>query len=333
MGPTEGDGTTTDAFISKLTAAGSALAYSTYLGGGGIDVANAVAVDSSGAAYVAGYTDSTDFDTMGPIEGDGGDAASDAFISKLNAAGSALAYSTYLGGNSGDFARAIAVDASGGAYVAGEAASTDFNTVGPIEGDGDGSTNDAFISKIAVPAPTITDTDPDSPANDNTVLVKGAAAAATSVRLYVNASCTGAPLAAAPATQFASPGLAVTVPDNSTTALHATDTDAASVVSACSAAFTYTEDSAQPNSTISRVRVNSRRRKATVTFSGTDTASSPSELDFECKLDRRSFAPCGSPKTYSRLKIGRHTVKVRATDEAGNLEASVASRRFQVGRR
>jgi hypothetical protein len=331
MGPIEGDGTSSDAFISKLTAAGSALAYSTYLGGNGADNADAIAVDSSGAAYVAGETYSTDFNTMGPIESDGADADADAFISKLTAAGSALAYSTYLGGGGADFANAIAVDASGAAYVAGETGSTDFNTVGPIEGDGTGT--DAFISKLAVPAPTITDTDPDSPANDNTLLVKGAAAAATTVRVYANGSCTGIPLAAAPAAEFASPGLAVTVADNSTTALHATDTDAASVVSACSAAFPYTEDSAQPNSTISRVRVNSRRRRATVTFSGTDAVSSPSALDFECKLDGRAFAPCGSPKTYRKLKPGRHTVKVRATDEVGNLETSVASRSFRVRRR
>jgi lipopolysaccharide export system protein LptC len=328
VGPIEGNGAVKDAFVSKLTAAGSALAYSTYLGGNSTDIANAIAVDSSGAGYVAGRTDSTDFNTVGLIEADG--TGTDAYVSKLTAAGSALAYSTYLGGDGGDYANGIAVDSSGAAYVAGQTFSTNFNTMGPIETDG--TVDDAFVSKLAVPAPTIIDTDPDSPANDNTVLVKGGASFAATVRVYDSATCAGAPLAIGTAAQFASPGLAVTVPDNSTTALRATDTDTNSLVSACSAAFAYTEDSAQPNSTIARVVVKSRRRKATVTFSGTDAASSPSELDFECKLDGGPFAACDSPQTYRKLKLGRHTVKVRATDEAGNLETSVTTRSFRVRR-
>ena len=87
----------------------------------------------SGSAYLAGYTESVDFDTVGPIESNS--ASADAFVSKLNAAGSALVYSTYLGGGGNDSAITIAVDPSGAAYVAGRTDSTDFNTVGPIEGD------------------------------------------------------------------------------------------------------------------------------------------------------------------------------------------------------
>ena len=71
------------------------LAYSTYLGGGGNEIAYDVAVDSSGA-YITGRTDSTNFDTVGGVEGNS--AGTDAFVSKLNPAGNALAYSTYLGG-------------------------------------------------------------------------------------------------------------------------------------------------------------------------------------------------------------------------------------------
>ncbi len=144
VGQIEGDSAGTDGFVSKLTPAGSALAYSTYIGGGSDDYALGIAVDSADAAYVAGFTGSTDFDTVGQIEGDSADF--DAFVSKLTPAGSALAYSTYLGGASSDEGRGIAVDASGAAYVTGYTQSTDFNTVGQIEDDSAG--DDAFVSKL-----------------------------------------------------------------------------------------------------------------------------------------------------------------------------------------
>ena len=106
-----------DAFVTKLIPAGSALAYSTYLGGDAVDERAGIAVDSAGAAYVTGPTVSTDFNTVGQIEGDS--AARDAFVSKLTPAGNALAYSTYLGGDSDDLGLGIAVDSAGAAYVTG----------------------------------------------------------------------------------------------------------------------------------------------------------------------------------------------------------------------
>jgi uncharacterized repeat protein (TIGR01451 family) len=144
VAPIEGDEASGDAFVFKLDASGSSLVYSTYLGGNLSDAASGIAVDANGAAYVTGATSSTDFNTVGPIEGD--EASSDAFVSKLNATGSALVYSTYLGGNDHDFAKAIALDAGGAAYVTGETSSTDFNTVGPIEGDE--ASIDAFVAKL-----------------------------------------------------------------------------------------------------------------------------------------------------------------------------------------
>jgi Beta-propeller repeat len=113
--------TTSDAFVTKLNAAGSGLIYSTYLGGSFNDYGSGIAVDSAGNAYVTGYTTSTDFPTMNPYQaahgGDGGE--NDAFVTKLNATGSALVYSTYLGGSDEDWGCAIAVDSSGDAYVTG----------------------------------------------------------------------------------------------------------------------------------------------------------------------------------------------------------------------
>ncbi|HEV2491575.1 MAG TPA: SBBP repeat-containing protein [Terriglobia bacterium] len=116
-----------DAFVAKLDAAGDALVYSTYLGGAGNDVGLGIAVDPAGRAYVAGYTCSTDFPVVNPIQAtSSGDC--DGFVSKLNSAGDALVYSTYLGGSNTDVAQAIRADPAGNAYVTGYTLSADFPT-------------------------------------------------------------------------------------------------------------------------------------------------------------------------------------------------------------
>src|SRR6185295_8448630 len=113
--------------------AGTALIYSTYLGGISDDDANSIAVDSSGNVVIAGSTASTDFPTTaGAIRRTCNTASNggcfDAFVAKLNASGSALVYSTYLGGTGDDEARGVAVDSAGNAYVAGKTSSTNFPT-------------------------------------------------------------------------------------------------------------------------------------------------------------------------------------------------------------
>jgi hypothetical protein len=115
-----------DAFVTKLDAAGSGLVYSTYLGGSDFEGGQGIAVDNAGSAYVAGYTDSTDFPTTAGAAqtSNAGGFGADTFVTKLDAAGSALVYSTYLGGGDNDFGQGIAVDDAGSAYVTGE---TGFN--------------------------------------------------------------------------------------------------------------------------------------------------------------------------------------------------------------
>ena len=143
----------TEAFITKLNAAGSALIYSTYLGGSGGDSGSDLAVDASGHAYVTGYTSSTDFPTTaGSFKTSHNGNGTDAFITKLNTAGSALVYSTYLGGSTNDHGSAIAVDTSGYAYVTGYTKSTDFpTTAGAYDNSFNDSFNsDAFITKVNV---------------------------------------------------------------------------------------------------------------------------------------------------------------------------------------
>jgi polysaccharide biosynthesis protein PslG len=102
------------------------------------------------------------------------------------------------------------------------------------------------VDTHAPAAPQITGTDPASPANDNAPKVKGTAAAGSTVRLYKTAGCTGTAVASGSAAQFASPGLGVSVLDNTTTMFRATARDAAGNTSACSAALQYVEDSTAP---------------------------------------------------------------------------------------
>jgi len=111
------------AFVTKLNAAGDGLIYSTYLGGTNSEVGSGIAVDSAGYAYVVGATFSSDFPTFNAFQAARASTASEVFVTKLNADGSALLYSTYLGGDGHDSGSAIAVDDFGNAYVTGTAGS------------------------------------------------------------------------------------------------------------------------------------------------------------------------------------------------------------------
>ncbi len=152
-------GSISDAFVTKLDPAGTAFVYSTYLGGSGEDYATKVRVDSSGAAYVAGYTNSGDFPTLrafqsapgggtcGPSSGPS--ACFDAFVTKLTAEGAAFVYSTYLGGNGGDYAYGLAIDDDGDAYVTGSTTSTNFPvSAEALKATGGGISVDAFVTKL-----------------------------------------------------------------------------------------------------------------------------------------------------------------------------------------
>ena len=135
-----------EGFVAKLNASRNNLVYSTYLGGSGSESLNGLAVDSLGQAYIAGSTDSADFPTQSPLQFYSG--GNDAFVVKLNATGSALVYSTYLGGSSGDSAFSIALDCLGNAYVVGLTNSANFPTTGgafqPVYAGG----GDVFVAKI-----------------------------------------------------------------------------------------------------------------------------------------------------------------------------------------
>jgi hypothetical protein len=153
-----------DAFVTKLNPTGSALVYSTYLGGNGGDRGAGIAVDAAGNAYVTGGTGSTNFPTTpGAFQPTCG---GDAFVTKLDPTGSALVYSTCLGGVDADYGQGIALDGNANAYVTGSTASKDFPiTEGAFQPVFSDALNrypapDAFVAKIVdlVPPPPPTPT-------------------------------------------------------------------------------------------------------------------------------------------------------------------------------
>jgi hypothetical protein len=136
-----------DVFVTKLNATGTALAYSTFLGGTAVDNGERVSVDAAGSAYVLGFSSSTDFPVTAGAADRTANGAFDVTISKLNPAGSALVYSTFLGGAGFDDGGGLAIDAAGNAYVSGGTGSTDFPTTpGAFDTTSDGG--DAFVTKL-----------------------------------------------------------------------------------------------------------------------------------------------------------------------------------------
>ena len=141
-----------DVFVAKLNPTGSALVYSTYLGGIGDDNGHDIVLDAANNAYLTGRTNSTNFPTtVGAFDTtyNGGPFCGDAFVTKLDPSGSALLYSTYLGGSGEECGAGIAVDSAANAYIIGTVRSTDFPTTPsafqPAFGGGFG---DAFVTKL-----------------------------------------------------------------------------------------------------------------------------------------------------------------------------------------
>jgi Beta-propeller repeat/HYDIN/CFA65/VesB-like, Ig-like domain len=149
---------TKNGFVSKLNPAGTTLVYSTYLGGSAVDQAQGIAVNSSGSAFVTGFTESSDFPTQQAIQAilgiTGGSSCgafpcADSFVTQINPAGTALTLSTFLGGSAADFGNSIAIDSSGGVYVAGSTASSNFPAIaGAYQGNLAGVAGNAFAAKI-----------------------------------------------------------------------------------------------------------------------------------------------------------------------------------------
>jgi hypothetical protein len=154
-----GSTTSDHAFVTKLNSSGTALVYSTFLGGSGSENSSTgnIAIDAAGNAYISGLTSSIDFPmTANAIQVAFGGAPSDAFVAELNAIGNALIFSTYLGGAAGDQAYGLALDGAGSVYVMGTTTSANFPTTpGAFEPNVNIGTGTIFVTKIGA-APTTT---------------------------------------------------------------------------------------------------------------------------------------------------------------------------------
>jgi hypothetical protein len=137
-----------DIYVAQLDPAGSELVYATYLGGTRFDYATGLDVDASGKAYVSGYTNSTDFPITAGVVDTQFEGTVEAVVTKLNPSGSALEYSTYLGGNYEDYAYGIAVDAAGSAHLTGRTTSSDFPTTNGAYDRVNHDYEDAFVTKL-----------------------------------------------------------------------------------------------------------------------------------------------------------------------------------------
>jgi len=162
-----------DAFVTKLNSKGSALVYSTYLGGsGGVDRGWGIALDDAGNVCITGDTSSNNFPISNAIQATFGGGPTDAFVTKLNAAGSGLVYSTFLGGSLTDEGRGIACKGTD-VYVTGDTSSFNFPTSNPLQVNNAGGLehhDDAFVVRIGetapVPIPTPTPTPTPAPVTD-----------------------------------------------------------------------------------------------------------------------------------------------------------------------
>jgi hypothetical protein len=141
-----------NSYVAKLASDGQTLAYSTYLGGSRTDTGTGIAVDSLGAAYITGSTDSPNFPTKNPIQS--ALQFTDAFVTKISSDGSGLIYSTFLGGTGLDQGNDIAVDAEGNAYVVGRTYSINFPMAYPLQGANVGYSS-GFVSKISSDGSTL----------------------------------------------------------------------------------------------------------------------------------------------------------------------------------
>ena len=139
-----------DGFVTKVNPAGTGLVYSTFLGGSKYDAGKSIAVDMSGNAYIAGITESTNFPTTnGAYDKTYNGGYEDVFVTKLNPAGNALVYSTYLGGSESDRGFSMAMDKSGNVYVTGDTQSSNFPTTSGAYDQTYNSVEDAIVFKLA----------------------------------------------------------------------------------------------------------------------------------------------------------------------------------------
>jgi hypothetical protein len=297
-----------DGFITKVAPTGAALAYSSFLGGGATtsgggadDGATDVVVNGSGEAYVTGFTDSTDFPVTSdayqstrspslPIQG------YDSFATHFSAGGGSLAYSTYFRAGASQFseaAKGIDVNPAGRIFIAGSVESARMTaTPGAFDTTGQGAV-DPFVARLdPVPVP-----DPqcsDAVDNDGDTQTDFPDDQGCDSATDDSENSESAPTDPGPTPPTPGPPVDSTAPETTITA-----------------------------SPPAKVKVK-RRYSASFEFTSSEAGSR-----FECKLDAGSFSPCSSP-FKAKLVRGSHSYNVRATDAAGNVDASPATDQLKV---
>lgn len=153
--PTYNSGTFGDVFVSKFSADGQNLIYSTFIGGSGPDILAGIVVDNTGRAYLTGVTGSSGtFPIFAGYDSTYG-GSGDAFIMRLSPAGNQIQFSTYAGGTNEDYPRAIAIDDAGNSYICGHTRSNNFPTLGGLDSDYNGGSFDAFVLKLDATGQTL----------------------------------------------------------------------------------------------------------------------------------------------------------------------------------
>jgi hypothetical protein len=302
-----GGGTAQDVFVTKFNLTGTALIYSTYIGAAEQDTGQAIAVDSSGVAYIAGVA-STGFPTTAGAYDTTYNLGQDGFVAKLSADGAQLLYSTFLGSPSGDALTGIAIDAAGAAYVTGSTGAAGY-PVTPDADDSDfgtGTNSEAVLTKI-------------NPAG------LGAADLVYSTLI----GRTGAETSRGPALDGANVWVVGSTgsADFPTTA-GAWDTVLGGTSDGFVMKFVFAPppDTDPPETTIVTGPSNPwPSSSATFTFSADEVGST-----FECNFDGAGFSACSTPVTYSGLTPGAHTFGVRAIDPASNVDPTPATTEFRV---
>ena len=308
-----------NAFVAKFNPNTSTLVYSTYLGGSGTDQGLAIAVDSAGSAYVTGYTESTNFPTVKPIQAtlDGTVSINiinqGVFVSKLNPAGSALVYSTYLGGGQsvnghGDIGDGIAIDSTGAAYVTGYSMSGNFPAVNSLQ---------PFINGIGAVYPFVTKLTPDGSALVYSTFLGGGQGFAIAVDTLGNAYATGATIA---------PNFPITPGAAQTTYTGFRD---AYVVKIAAGAESVAAVKSMPNPSVFGEQVTFT---ATVTPSGVNSNTPTGTVNFEdgqTPIEILSLTNGSASFNTSNLTVGSHNITVSYGGDA-NFAASTSTVLTQV---
>lgn len=320
-----------DAFVTRVNETGTALDWSSYLGGTADDYGYAVAVDSDGNAYVTGQTFSADFPVTAPPAGFDTTLAglSDAFVARLNTLGTILAWSSYLGGSGNDGGFGIAVDTVGVVHVTGGTTSADFpTTLGAFDTTLGGLT-DAFVARIGPPdtlAPTVGITNPTSAPTFVTSTTPIQIDGLASDNNYLNSvtwsnAATGASGPTNGLTLWTITIALIEGPNLIT--VTAVDSSGNSAT----ATITVTLDTMQPAApVITSPTTGSTLNVSVVTLTGTaEAGSTVFILDGATPFGSTPADAAGAwTFTTAPLAPGPHTFTARAMDAAGNLSAASA---------